>query len=172
MRQSMAKQSSCILSLDLFLNTLSKLFSHQVSKRYKIAIYSRLSFDLTQKILAIIDKDFLIWKVLCNEDFVVSEGRAKQDLTKISEDLSRVLLVDWDSSRVIQKENLILIKKFNDLEILRGDQSLIDLADFFHGIMDDKRFGIDLRDIAKAFDDGISTQIEQLLKIFIQIWGK
>lgn len=90
----------------------------------------------------------------------MSEGRAKQDLTKISEDLSRVLLVDWDSSRVIQKENLILIKKFNDLEIQRGDQSLIDLADFFHGIMDDKKFGIDLRDIAKAFDDGISTQIE------------
>lgn len=99
-----------------------------------------------------IDKNFLVWKVLCNEDYVRVGSQSKQDLTKISQDLSKVIMVDCNPNRTIQVQNLINIKKFSGKAMNTNDHSLRHLTDFFQNTLREKRSGIDLRDLARAYD--------------------
>lgn len=122
----------------------------QLSRYFRIAVYSRLSLELTLKILAAVDKSFLVWKVLGREDFVWAGGRPKRDLLRVCSDMRRIVLIDHDYDAVVQRQNMMPVSRFGPKNAGQRDSALRVLADFFHNAMRNRDPEIDMRDVVRA----------------------
>ena len=85
---------------------------------------------------------------LYRKDLVKKHDKMVKDLTKLNQDLSRVLLVDNRSDICLQTENQINIPHYNGRQ---DDNSLKGLADFFKDRISEIEHNIDLRSIARNF---------------------
>ncbi|KAK4475234.1 hypothetical protein MN116_002310 [Schistosoma mekongi] len=145
-----------------------ELFLQQLSPHYEVVVFTNESAMTGGPVLAQMDPQgqFIHFR-LFREATRYKEGKHIKDLSCLNRDLSRVVLVDWDSTAAqLQPRNSLIIKRWNGDE---SDKELIDLAAFLRmiamGSVDDVRLVLDYY---RDFDDPLAffrEKHEELMEI-------
>lgn len=120
------------------------------AKLFRLVIYTASGSAYANTIIEHIDRHNLIHERLYRKDLVKRDDRLFKDLTKLSRDLGRAVIVDSKADTCLQGENHIKISTFfgdkNDGELKR-------LMTFFKDKVSEMQHNVDLRSLALEFNN-------------------
>lgn len=105
-------------------------FLEQISQNYEIVVFTASNGFNVYPILDSLDKNNLIMYRLVKNATDYIDGHHVKNLDRINRDLSKVIVIDWNSDSVkLQRENALVIPRWTGED---NDQQLIQLAEFLN----------------------------------------
>ncbi|XP_001949077.2 mitochondrial import inner membrane translocase subunit TIM50-C [Acyrthosiphon pisum] len=131
-------------------------FLERVGKIFEVVVYTAENGYIASPILDEIDPKGWIQYRLSRQCTEFRNGQLVKNIERINRDLSKVIVIDWNTSWTqLHPYNTLIIPRWNGDE---NDNSLIDLADFLKVIFEKEEK--DARDILnryKKYDDPIKA---------------
>ncbi|XP_060834055.1 mitochondrial import inner membrane translocase subunit TIM50-C-like isoform X1 [Rhopalosiphum padi] len=131
-------------------------FLERVGKIFEVVVYTAENGYITSPILDEIDPNGWIQYRLSRQCTEFRNGQLVKNIERINRDLSKVILIDWNTSWTqLHPYNTLIIPRWNGDE---NDNSLIDLADFLKVVFANEEK--DVREILsefKQYDDPIKA---------------
>lgn len=107
-------------------------FLEQVSHNYEVVVFTASNGFNVYPILDSLDKNNVIMYRLVKNATDYIDGHHVKNLDRINRDLSKVIVIDWNSDSVkLQRENALVIPRWDGED---GDQQLIQLAEFLNTV--------------------------------------
>ena len=120
------------------------------AKLFRLVIYTSSGSAYANTIIEHIDRHNLIHERLYRKDLVKKDDKLFKDLTKLSKDMSRTLIVDSKADTCLQTENHVKIGTFlgdaNDGELKR-------LYMYFKDKVSEMQHNVDLRSLTSEFNN-------------------
>ena len=91
-------------------------FLKECSKNFQLYIYTSGSKLYAEEITNLIDSNNLIQEFYSREDMVKLNGKFYKDLSIIRKQLSKVIILDNNPDFILQKENIVRIKRFDNYD--------------------------------------------------------
>ncbi|XP_026819687.1 mitochondrial import inner membrane translocase subunit TIM50-C-like isoform X1 [Rhopalosiphum maidis] len=139
-------------------------FLERVGKIFEVVVYTAENGYITSPILDEIDPNGWIQYRLSRQCTEFRNGQLVKNIERINRDLSKVILIDWNTSWTqLHPYNTLIIPRWNGDE---NDNSLIDLADFLNVVFANEEK--DVREILsefKRYDDPIKAFRENQRKL-------
>jgi len=121
-------------------------FLERVGKIFEVVVYTAESGYIASPILDEIDPNGWIQYRLARQCIEFRNGQLVKNLDRINRDLSKVIVIDWNSSWTqLQPYNTLIIPRWNGDD---NDNSLIDLADFLKAV-----FSNNIKDVREVLND-------------------
>ncbi len=99
-----------------------------MSKIFQLVIFTRGTQEYAEAILSKIDPNNLIVSLYTRKHLDINGQKFYKNLKRIHKDLSRIVIVDNSENVVLQKQNLVLVREFNQKS--KNDDDLKQLMDF------------------------------------------
>lgn len=123
-------------------------FVNKTSKLFRLAVFTASGPVYADKIIEHIDQYNLVYQRLYRKDMSKKGDKLIKDLTRFSNDMSRVIIVDSKVDGVYPIDNHFVIQSYNKFD--PNDDELKKLAGFFRNRVSDQQHNVDLRDIIKG----------------------
>jgi len=127
--------------LDYFLN-------HVGFPRCELVVVTEEAAMTVADVITKMDSGGQIMYRLYRDSLRYEDGKRYKDLSVLNRDLSKVILVDWDGSACLSRDNSLVIPRWNGDS---ADRQLIKLADFLRFIIDSNPS--DVRPVLRFYRD-------------------